>query len=124
MSRFAPSLSSRPRVLALTALAAFAALTTAAFASPVASASQPSDAALRTTVYYSLHELATEQGTRALYQRIVTAAQAVCPAGDPRDLESFSSSRDCQRAAVARAIVQIGNGRLAAVHARAVARRG
>jgi UrcA family protein len=121
MSRFARSL--RPRLRTLAALAALTAV--ASLASPaVASAGQPSADVLRTTVYYSLHELATEQGTRALYQRIVQAARTVCPAGDPRDLENFSSSRECQRAAVARAIGQIGSARLAAVRAHALARRG
>lgn len=124
MSRPAASASSRPRAFA--ALAACGALTAAALlASPaVASAGQPDADVPQTTLYYSVHDLATDQGTRALYRRIESAARKVCPAYDSQDLEGFAASRDCQRQAVARAIHQIGNGRLAAVHRHAVARHG
>ena len=124
MSRLASNVSSRPRVLA--ALAAVSALTTAALlATPtIASAAQPSAGAPATTVYYNFGELATDQGTHALYQRITRAAAAVCPAYDPLDLDAWSASRECQRQAVARAIRQIGNSRLAAVYHRAHTRRG
>lgn len=124
MSRLAPSATSRPRAFA--ALAAFGALTAAALlASPVvASAAQPAADVPQTALYYSFKELSTDQGTRALYQRIVSAARAVCPGSDSRDLGAYASSRECQRQAVARAIHQIGNARLAAMHAHAAARHG
>jgi len=124
MSRFAASFSSRPRTLA--ALAALGALTTSALLAPagVASATQPSVGVLQTTVYYSYQDLATDQGTHALYDRITSAARAVCPGYDSRDLAAVADSRQCQRAAVARAVHQIGNGRLAAVYTHATARHG
>lgn len=119
MSRFAPPVRLRPRTFS--ALAALGTLATAAlFASPaVASAAQPSDEIPQTAVYYNVMDLSTDQGTHALYRRIVNAARAVCPGYDSRDLAAFADSRQCQREAVVRAIVQIGNSRLASVHAHA-----
>jgi UrcA family protein len=124
MSRFTPPVRLRTRTF--TALAALGTLSTAAwFASPtIASAAQPSDGIPQTAVYYNPLDLATDQGTQALYRRIVSAARAVCPGYDSRDLTAFADSRECQRQAVARAIVKIGDGRLAAVHARAHTWRG
>ncbi|HVS77689.1 MAG TPA: UrcA family protein [Steroidobacteraceae bacterium] len=124
MSRFLQPAARRPRIL--TALAAVGALATAALlASPaIASAAQPADAAPQTVVHYSLRELATDRGTRALYERIVSAARRVCPGNDSRDLADFAASRQCQRQAVTRAIHQIGSPRLAALHMQATSRRG
>lgn len=123
MNRFATSTSPRPR--ALLALAAGALATAAFLASPTtAAAAQPAVDAPQVAVHYSFRDLSTDQSTRALYQRIVTAARSVCPEYDPRDLTAFVASERCQRQAVAAAIQQIGNWRLAAVHARAVGRHG
>jgi UrcA family protein len=124
MSRFAPPVRLRPR--AFTTLAALGALSTAAlFASPaVATAAQPSDEIPQTAVYYNLVELTTDTGTHALYKRLVSAARTVCPGYDSRDLAAVAGSRVCQRKAVARAVMQIGNARLASVHARANTRHG
>lgn len=122
MNRFAQSVSSRPR--ALVAIAAIG-LTTAFLASPaVASAAQPAIGVLQTTVHYNYRDLETDQGTRALYERITSAAKSVCPGYDSRDLAAFAGSRECQRQAVARAIGQIGNGRLAALYSRTTMGRG
>ncbi len=119
MSRIAPQVSFDP--IAFTALAAIGALAAAAWlGSPaIATAAQPDAGASKAIVHYSLGDLSTEPRIHALYQRIVDAAQTVCPHYDSRDLESFDYSRECQRAAVARAVHQIGSPRLAAVHARA-----
>lgn len=124
MSRIAPPVNSRPRAFA--ALAAMGALAAAAWlGSPaVASAAQPDASMPTATVYYSLRDLSTEPRIRALYQRIVATARTVCPEYDSRDLEGFNQSLECQRAAVARAVHQIGSPRLAAVHARARAQHG
>jgi UrcA family protein len=124
MTRFAPPISSRPR--ALTLLAAVAALTSAGWlgAPAVATAAQPAGDAPQATLHYSARDLTSEQGTRALYQRIRTAARSVCPGWDSRDLAAVAASRECQRRAVTRAVGQIGNARLAAVHSRAITRRG
>ncbi len=124
MSRLLQHAARRPRTF--TTLAAVGALATAALpGSPaIASAAQPAAAAPQTVVYYSLRDLATDRGTRALYERIVSAARRVCPGNDSRDLADFADSRQCQRQAVARAIHQIGSPRLAALHMQATSRHG
>lgn len=126
MSRFA--LRPRSRLHTLAALAALGVLTTATWlaAPAVASANASSADGLQTNVYYNLRDLSTERGTRALYRRIVSAAQEVCPGYDSTSLEVVALSQECQRRAIARAIGEIGNSRLAAIDADAVkaARRG
>lgn len=122
MSRFASHTVFRPRTL--TALAVGALATAALLGSPaIATAAQPAADAPQTTVYYNYHELATDQGSRALYERITRAAREVCPAYS-RDLTALAAAKECQRAAVAQAIDQIGSARLAAVHSQKLARRG
>lgn len=119
MSRFTSH--ARARTLALLAALGSAAL----LASPaIAAAASPAADVPQVSVPYSDLDLATSAGTRALYQRITSAAQSVCPAYDPRDLEAFAASRECQQQAIARAVRQVGNSHLAAVHAKARARRG
>ena len=125
MSRFAQSVTARPRAVT----AAFAALgvlaTATLLASPaVASASQPSADGLQTNVYYNLRDLSTERGTRALYRRLVSAAQAVCPGYDSPSANVVAASQECQRQAIARAVGQIGNAHLAAIDARESSWRG
>jgi UrcA family protein len=82
----------------------------------VASAAQPADAPPQTTVQYTFGELATDAGTRAVYARIKRAAAAVCPSYDPLDLDMAAVSKECQQQAMARAVSQIGDARLAAVY--------
>jgi UrcA family protein len=118
MSRLAQSVTARPRALTA-AFAALGVLTMATLvASPsVASASQPAAGGLQTNVYYTLRDLATEQGTRALYRRIASAAEAVCPGSDSLSPSVSAASQACQRQAIAHAIGQIGNAHLAAIDA-------
>lgn len=120
MSRFALPLRARPH--AFLALAALGVLTTAAsLAAPaVASANQLPADGLQTNVYYDSRDLATERGTRALYRRIESAAMDVCPGYDSLDRDAIAVSKECQRNAIARAIGQIGNARLAAIDANRV----
>jgi UrcA family protein len=83
----------------------------------VASAGQPpADAPPQALVQYSFTELATDVGTRAVYARIKRAAAAVCPAYFPLDLDMEAASKECQEKAMARAVSQIGDARLAAVY--------
>lgn len=130
MNRFLAPISARPRPLAArAALAALAGMivlgTTAWLASPAsATGAQPAVEVRHATLYYNLRELSSDQGTRALYRRIVAAAQAVCPGWDSRNLAEFAASRACQREAIVRAIGEIGSARLAAVNVRARAGRG
>ncbi|MFZ0497769.1 MAG: UrcA family protein [Steroidobacteraceae bacterium] len=125
MNRFTPNASSRPRAFtaALTALGVLAAGTLLASPS-VASAHAPSANGLQMNVYYSARDLATEQGTRALYRRIVGAAQEVCPGSDSLYPDVVNRSKECLQTAIARAVGQIGSPQLAAINAQAVARRG
>lgn len=120
MSRLAHPVIARPRALT-TAFAALGVLATATLlASPsVASASPQSTGGLQTSVYYSLRDLSTERGTLALYRRIASAAQSVCPGYDSLSPSVVAASQECQKQAIARAIGQIGNSRLAAIGARA-----
>jgi UrcA family protein len=123
MSRFAPFARLRPRTFTAAALGILA--TAAMFASPtVASAGQPDAGGYQTNVYYDLRDLSTEQGTRALYRRLQEAAQAVCPGYDSRWRDVVATSKECQRQAIARAVAQIGNARLAAIDARQTSWRG
>jgi UrcA family protein len=122
MSRFNPNTSHRPRAF-IAALAALGVLGAAALASPTV-ASADDGGGFQTNVYFNAHDLSTEQGTRALYRRIVSAAEQVCPGYDSLYPDVVAKSKECQRAAIARAIGQIGSARLAAVDAQAVARRG
>jgi UrcA family protein len=123
MSRSASHVGIRPYALAALAVSALA--TAALLGSPaIATAAEPAAAAPQTTVYYSFRDLATDQATHALYERIVSAARSVCPGYDSRDLADYAGSRQCQRQAVAHAIEQIGSARLAAVYTHTLPRRG
>lgn len=123
MNRFASRAAPRPRTL--TALAACALATAAGLGSPaIAAAAQPDAGVPQMTVYYSFRDLASDPGTHALYERIVSAARTVCQGSDSRDLGEFAASRECQREAVSRAVHQIGSARLAAVYSHKAATRG
>jgi UrcA family protein len=68
-------------------------------------------------VRYQAESLATDEGARALYHRLVRAAEQVCP-------DQFVGSRlisiavlRCREQSIARAVHQIDNPRLAAVYA-------
>ena len=61
--------------------------------------------------------LATDSGVNQLYRRILSAAKQVCPDGPMGDLSAKSQVEVCRNQAVARAVRQIDNSRLAALHA-------
>jgi len=87
-----------------------------------ASAATAADSDLPTVVvHYSDLSLGTDSGVNQLYRRIVYAAKRVCP--DARDLSRQQQVQLCRDQAVAGAIEQIHNPRLAALHA-AHARNG
>lgn len=121
MSRFNPNASHRPRAF-IAALAALGVFGAAALASPAVASADANG--FETNVYFTAQQLSTEQGTRAVYRRIVRAAEEVCPGSDSLYPDVVNKSKECQRAAIARAIGMIGSARLAAVDAQAVARRG
>jgi UrcA family protein len=82
-----------------------------------ASAARLDSDAPSVVVKYSEQSLATDEGVYALYRQIKNAAKQVCPADDTRDLSRQSLIKECRNQAVARAIRQIDNSRLAALHA-------
>lgn len=67
------------------------------------------------TLTFHTTDLATERGVQSLYRRIEGAARQVCPEYDSLDLRAALVSLDCQRRAIADAVRQIGNRRLAAI---------
>jgi len=79
------------------------------------SAATPDEDVYTMTVRYSASSLETEQGTKALYRRLVAAAVEVCPSYDPHWVTD--AVRHCRQQAIANAVFKINNPRLAAVHA-------
>jgi UrcA family protein len=73
-------------------------------------------------VRYNDLNLTTSAGVDALYTRIARAANAVCPIADIRDLAAVSYAKQCQVQAIARAVQEVNNTKLAVVHAARVAR--
>ncbi|MGP8034432.1 MAG: UrcA family protein [Steroidobacteraceae bacterium] len=99
------------RLRAATTAAAVAACLALGAASNAHAASEPT---LR--VSYGDLNLTTEQGSRALYGRIVDAARAVCVADDIRDLSAVAAAHACRQQAIARAVRQVHNPMLASVY--------
>ena len=102
---------------ALTALAACVLLSAAAVARADVYRSDAKAARAATpavTVTYRDLDLATPQGTSALYGRINEAAHKVCAASDIRDLHAVAASYACEREAVSRAVTQVHGSLMAA----------
>jgi UrcA family protein len=118
----APRYASANRALltALTAcvLVAAAAAARAGSACPeeTVSAVPAGTAAIR--VNYADLNLATDAGTRVLFQRIHAAAHKVCAVSDIRDLDGLAADRSCEQAAVSQAVQQVHSAQLAALNAR------
>jgi len=68
-------------------------------------------------VKYSDLTLATDNGVNQLYRRITAAAKRVCPDYPLRDLGAQRQVEHCRNQAIAKAIQQIDNPRLAALYA-------
>ncbi len=81
-----------------------------------AQATAPERDAPHLTVQFLRSSLATDEGARTVYKRIVSAAESVCPlqSGSRFVTESIQA---CREEAIARAVHEIGNTRLAALHA-------
>jgi UrcA family protein len=98
--------------------------TAAACGATTAVQAAPNDAEARIAVDYTDLDLTTSAGIETLYHRIVEAARRVCPqTNGPAALAVKSRIRECREAAIADAVAQINDPRLAAVHA-VVQRRG
>lgn len=74
-------------------------------------------------VQYSADALDSDQGAKILYTRLVHAAEQVCPAEFIGSRLVSESVQHCRDQAVARAVHQINNSRLAAVYS-ATTKRG
>ena len=98
---------------ALLLLGGLAGVTGAGAASAAGSASDE----LTVVVRYSAQSLTTDNGVNELYHRIVRAAKQVCPDASILDLRVQQQVKVCRDQAVARAIRNIDNSRLAALHA-------
>jgi UrcA family protein len=68
-------------------------------------------------VRYSDLNLSTEQGSLALYGRIVAAAHQVCTVDDIRDLQAVASTKACREQAIAQAVRDVNSPMLASVYA-------
>jgi UrcA family protein len=88
-----------------------------------ANAATPDDDVPALTVRYSADALDTDHGAKVLYNRLVHAAEQVCPADFSGSRFVSSSVQACRDQAVARAVHQINNSRLAAVYS-ATTKRG
>jgi UrcA family protein len=96
--------------------AVFAAIVAATVGVPASFAQNAADKShMRSvTVQYSDLDIATAEGSRILYHRLVDAAERVCPqVGRPADLRLYPAARSCINAAVQDAVKQIRNPQLA-----------
>lgn len=99
------------RVRTATTLAAIAACLTVG-ALGTARADSPTVA-----VKYTATELATEQGTLAVYRRISSAAHLVCDDEGTSDVRRLATARACRNEAIAKAVQTVNSAKLAAVYA-------
>ena len=65
------------------------------------------------TVSYHDLDLATTQGSTALYGRISEAARKVCAVSDIRDLKALAATSACEREAVSQAVREVHSTPLA-----------
>jgi len=88
-----------------------------ATASSMTPAAPPASDVPSIAVQYDDLNLATEEGAHSLYGRIATAAREVCERPNSRDPSTFTATRTCESAAIARAVSDVHSPRLAATHA-------
>jgi UrcA family protein len=81
-----------------------------------AGAAATDDDVPRMAVHYSSESLATDSGARAVYRRIVDAAENVCPQQSGGPFVS-AAIKSCRNQAVERAVRAVNSPRLAALHA-------
>lgn len=86
-------------------------------AAAVANASSATVDVPSVEVSYGDLNLATPEGNRALYRRIVTAAEKVCPTTSAPGARFSSSHRTCVNEAIERAVSDSNSEQLAEVHA-------
>lgn len=80
-------------------------------------AATPDSNAPAVSVRYSDLNVSTEEGSRELYWRLVSAAREVCPSNLGPSARQLSESRHCVAAAVDRAMGEVQGSKLAEVRA-------
>jgi UrcA family protein len=110
------SVTSRISDLLRASAALTACLIVGASASATAYAAAPADGSRSVRVNYRDLNLETEQGTAALYGRIVSAAHRVCAASDIRNLVEVAAAHACEAQAIEHAVRAVNSPRLAATH--------
>ena len=114
--------TSNRKLTALRRSLAFAGAFAALAATTTSFAGSQADMAPTVVVSYGDLNLSTDDGVKALYRRISSAARQVCPDVYSRDLTTVAAGERCQVAAVEQAVRQVNNSKLALVHASHVAR--
>jgi UrcA family protein len=114
MKTSATSRAFSPSMTTLAACVLLGACAVARAEAPCSESKAASTAAPAVTVTYHDLDLATPQGSSALYGRISEAAHKVCAAGDIRDLNTVAASHACEREAVSRAVTQVHGALMAA----------
>lgn len=71
-------------------------------------------------IRYAPQELSTDEGARTVYQRLVSAAEEVCPGPVTGSHIVSGSAQRCREQAVASAVRQINSARLAQVYSAAM----
>ncbi|TLY76205.1 MAG: UrcA family protein [Gammaproteobacteria bacterium] len=97
-------------------LRAAAALTGCLIVGATTHAAATDDTPPSVQVKYGDLNLATDEGARALYGRIVWAARKVCPVSDIRKLAELAAAKACEAQAIEHAVRDVNNPRLAAAH--------
>jgi UrcA family protein len=110
---------SRPSITLLMILCGMVGATAAG----AASAATADDDVPALKLRYTAGALDTDHGAKVLYTRLVHAAEQVCPADFTGSRLVSSTVQRCRDQAVARAVHQINNSRLAAVYS-ATTKRG
>jgi UrcA family protein len=104
--------SRRPQIPLIVLLCSFVGVV----ASGAAGAAVSDDFVPHVTVKFSPAMLATEDGARAVYRRIVKAADRACPDTTTGSRILNESVRQCRQQAVARAVQQVNNAELAQIY--------
>lgn len=110
---------SRPKITLLMILGGVL----SASAAGAVSAATPGDDVPRIVIRFSPDELASQDGARHLYHRLVEAAANVCPDVSTGSRFPSPATQHCRAQSVARAVWEINNPRLAEVFANST-RRG
>ena len=106
-----------------TSLAALFAASCLSFAAASSYAGpQPGEQPSKKVVPYGDLNLGAQQGVDRLYRRITAAAREVCGDAGSLSLAEWAHVRNCVDQSIARAVANVGNRDLAALHARKTGR--